>query len=279
MFLTRYTWRTGLRELVVVAVAAVWWLPIYFLAVGSVKPNEQNFSSPFALPTRIDLGVYSEAWKGTGNGTLGRSLESSLIITIASIAALIILGTPAAYVVARATNRFGNTLYLLFVVGIILPFQLAIIPTYAAFRHLHLVGNYAGMVVLWTGLLMPLTVFLYVGFIRALPRDYEEAAYVDGATRIRTFRRVVFPLLRPITGTVAILTGLIIWNDFFLPLVFLSGTKNVTLPVTVYSYVGVYAAQWNLIFATVVVSVVPMLAFYLFAQKNLIRGFTGGIKS
>ncbi|HVC88957.1 MAG TPA: carbohydrate ABC transporter permease [Gaiellaceae bacterium] len=257
----------------------MWWLPIYFLAVGSVKPNEQNFSSPFALPSRIDFGVYSQAWKGSGNGTLGRSLESSLIITIASIVALIVLGSLAAYVVARASNRLGNGLYLLFVLGIILPFQLAIIPTYSAFRHIHLVGNYAGMVVLWTGLLMPLTVFLYTGFIRALPRDYEEAARVDGATRMRTFVRVVFPLLRPVTGTVAILTGLIVWNDFFLSLVFLSGTKNVTLPVTVYSYVGVYASQWNLIFATVVVSVVPMLAFYLFAQKNLIRGFTGGIKT
>jgi len=279
VFLTRYTWRTGLREVLLLLVAAVWWLPIYFLAVGSVKPNEQNFSSPFALPSRIDFGVYSQAWKGSGNGTLGRSLESSLIITIASIVALIVLGSLAAYVVARASNRLGNGLYLLFVLGIILPFQLAIIPTYSAFRHIHLVGNYAGMVVLWTGLLMPLTVFLYTGFIRALPRDYEEAARVDGATRMRTFVRVVFPLLRPVTGTVAILTGLIVWNDFFLSLVFLSGTKNVTLPVTVYSYVGVYAAQWNLIFATVVVSVVPMLAFYLFAQKNLIRGFTGGIKT
>jgi len=279
VFLTRYTWRTGLREVLLLLVAAVWWLPIYFLAVGSVKPNEQNFSSPFALPSRIDFGVYSQAWKGSGNGTLGRSLESSLIITIASIVALIVLGSLAAYVVARASNRLGNGLYLLFVLGIILPFQLAIIPTYSAFRHIHLVGNYAGMVVLWTGLLMPLTVFLYTGFIRALPRDYEEAARVDGATRMRTFVRVVFPLLRPVTGTVAILTGLIVWNDFFLSLVFLSGTKNVTLPVTVYSYVGVYASQWNLIFATVVVSVVPMLAFYLFAQKNLIRGFTGGIKT
>ena len=101
---------------------------------------------------------------------------------------------------------------------------------------------------------MPLTVFLYTGFIRALPREYEEAAQVDGAGLFRTYFRVVFPLLRPVTGTVAVLAGLIIWNDFFLPLIFLSGTTNATLPVAVYSFVGEYASQWNLIFAAVIVS-------------------------
>ena len=105
---------------------------------------------------------------------------------------------------------------MLFVIGIILPFQLAIIPLYVAMRHLGLVGNYLGMIVLNVGLLMPLTVFLYTGFIRALPRDYEEAARVDGAGILRIYARVVFPLLRPITGTVAVLIGIFIWNDFFI---------------------------------------------------------------
>ena len=123
-------------------------------------------------------------------------------------------------------------------VGIILPFQLAIIPLFVAMRDLGLIGNYLGMIVLNVGLLMPLTVFLYTGFIRALPRDYEEAARVDGAGILRTYARVVFPLLWPITATVAVLIGIIVWNEFFIALIFLSGSRDQTLPVALYSFVG-----------------------------------------
>ena len=123
---------------------------------------------------------------------------------------MIVLGSVAAYTIARHRGKLSNALYIAFVVGIILPFQLAIIPLYVAMRHLGLtsnsvgvISNYFGFITLNIGLLMPLTVFLYTGFIRALPRDYEEAAWVDGAGVIRTYRRVVFPLLLPITATVA----------------------------------------------------------------------------
>jgi len=126
---------------------------------------------------------------------------------------------------------------------------------------------------------MPLAVFLYTGFIRALPRDYEEAAYMDGASRLRTFIRVVFPLLLPVTATVAVLASVIVWNDFFGQLIFLGGSSRETLPVIVYSFVGQYSSQWNLIFAAVVVTLAPVLAFYVFAQRQLVRGFSGGIKT
>ena len=125
---------------------------------------------------------------------------------------------------------------------------------------------------------MPLTVFLYTGFIRALPRDYEEAAQVDGAGLFRTYTRVVFPLLRPITATVAVLVGVSVWNEFFTALIFLAGSRAETLPVALSSYVGEFSAQWNLVCAGVAISIAPILAFFLFAQRQLIRGFTGGVK-
>jgi raffinose/stachyose/melibiose transport system permease protein len=125
---------------------------------------------------------------------------------------------------------------------------------------------------------MPLTVFLYTGFIRALPRDYEEAARVDGAGILRTYTGVVFPLLRPITGTVAVLIGIGVWNEFFTALVFLGGSHYQTLPVAVYSAASGEVAHWNLIFAGVAIAIAPILVFYLFAQHQLIRGFSGGVK-
>ncbi|BDZ47738.1 carbohydrate ABC transporter permease [Naasia aerilata] len=203
---------------------------------------------------------------------------NSVIITVGSVVMLIVFGSIAAYVISRRPGRLGGAAYVSFVVGIILPFQLAIIPVYVALRVLGLLGTHIGMIILYTGLLMPLTVFLYTGFARALPRDYEEAAAIDGASKISIFLRIVFPLLSPATGTVAILTGLIVWNDFFNALIFLSGSKSTTLPVMVYSFVGENVTAWNLVFTVVIISMIPILAFYLFAQKKFIQGFAGGMK-
>ena len=134
------------------------------------------------------------------------------------------------------------------------------------------------MILLWVGIATPVSVFLYTGFIRALPPDYEEAARVDGASTLRTFVRVVFPLLRPVTATVAILTGLFVWNDFFVSLIFLSGSDRQTLPVQIYSFVGEFATQWNLVFAAIVIALIPVMLFFIVAQRQLIRGFSGGIR-
>jgi raffinose/stachyose/melibiose transport system permease protein len=276
MGLHRYTRRTFLRELTLLLVAAIWWVPFYFLVIVALKPDVEALQSPLTFPKEVDLGNFSTAWH---DGALGRSLLNSLLITGGSVAALIAIGSICAYTIARRPGKMGTALYLLFVLGIILPFQLGLVPTYAVLRHLSLVGSYLGIILLYTGIWMPFSVFLYTGFVRALPKEYEEAARVDGASQLRTFRKVVFPLLRPVTGTVAIFTGLIIWNDFFLSLIFLNGTTKTPLPVAVYTFVGAFASRWNLIFAAVIVSLAPVLIFFLVAQRQLIRGFTGGIKT
>jgi raffinose/stachyose/melibiose transport system permease protein len=276
MALSRYTWRTFSRELTLLVLAVIWWIPFYYLVVVSLKPTDEIFVTPTSFPDEFAFGNYRESWN---EGSLGRALVNSVVITAGSVIALIALGSICAYSIARRPGKLSGALYLLFVLGIILPFQLGLVPTYVVLREVDLVGTYLGMILLYTGIWMPMSVFLYTGFLRALPKEYEEAAQVDGASLRRTFRRVVFPLLRPVTGTVAILTGLIIWNDFFLSLIFLSGTPNTPLPVRVYGFVGEFASRWNLIFAAVSVSIVPVFLFFLFAQKQLIRGFTGGIKS
>ena len=280
MGLFRYTWRTFSRELGLLALAAFWWVPFYFLVIGAVKPEDEVYTTSASdLPSRVAWSNFRKAWDGTGGTGLGDSMKNSLIITLGAVIVLIVVGSLAAYAISRQPGKLGTGLYLVFALGIIIPFQLGIVPTYIAMRHLHISATYAGMILLHAGLLMPLTVFLYTGFIRTLPRDYEEAAYVDGAGRLLTFTRVIFPLLLPITATVAVLTGVIVWNDFFLQLIFLAGSAKQTVPVAIYSFVGEYATNWSLIFATVLLSIVPIMFFYVFAQRQLIRGFTGGIKT
>jgi raffinose/stachyose/melibiose transport system permease protein len=275
--LERYGRGTLVREVALLLVAAVFCLPFYVLIAIALQTSAQVDRAPLSLPDPVRLGNFSEAWS-SAQGGLGHGLESSLIITVASVAALVALGSLCAYTLARRQSRLGDLVYILFVLGIILPAQLAIIPLFIAMRHFGLVGNYAGMIVLNIGLLMPLTVFLYTGFIRALPRDYEEAAWVDGAGILQTYAKVVFPLLLPVTATVALLVSVVIWNEFFVVLIFLGGSRYQTVTVAVYSLVGDNANVWNVVFAGVVIAIAPVLALFVVAQRQLMRGFSSGVK-
>jgi raffinose/stachyose/melibiose transport system permease protein len=277
----RYTKKTLLREIVVIIAALIMLMPFYFLITTSLKTGPEVLSgNTLALPTSptFENFVNLLSPSSDASGAIFRGLTSSLIITVGTIVALIVVGSPAAYVLTRSTSRWSTRTYYLFLIAILLPTQLGVVPLYAEARTLGLVGTPWGMIVVYTGTLMPLSVFLYGGFFRGLPRDYEEAATVDGASRAKVFLRIVFPLMGPATGTVAILAGLIVWNDFFTALIFLGGSQNQTLPVSMYYFIGSLVSKWNSIFAVVIISMIPILAFYLFAQKRFIQGFAGGLK-
>ncbi len=274
-----YTGRTFARELSMMAFALAWLFPFYLLVITSLKANQNVYAAPLKPPSHPTVTTYKQAWNGTALGSLGHGFVSSAVITVSSVVLLIVIGSLTAYTLARRPGRLSKGLYVLFAIGLILPVQLGVIPLFAAMRSVGLVGSYLGMILIYTGLLMPLSVFLYSGFLRTVPRDYEEAAQVDGASRLRIYARVVFPLLRPATGTVAILCGLIVWNDFFTPLIFLSGSSHATLPVVIYSLVGGLGTEWNVIFAAVAISIAPLVLFFIVAQRQLIRGYSGGIKA
>lgn len=278
MSIYRYTRRSLARELLMIGAAALFCAPAYVMITLSLKSQADTYLDPLSLPTSPRFGNYGEAWNEAGRFGLGNAMASSAIITLGSVFCLIILGSLTAYAIARRSGKLETGLFILCVLGYILPFQLAVIPIYVVLRNLGLIGTYPGMVLLYTGLAMPFTVFLYYGFIRTLPKEYEEAAQVDGAGLVRTWLKVVFPLLLPVTGTVAILNALLIWNDFFLALIFLSGTRYETLTVALYSFVGQNASDWHLIMASVAISVLPVLLFYILAQRQLIKGFSGGIR-
>ena len=276
----RYTKWTLVREIVVIFGALVMLLPFYILVTTALKPREEVLTTPaIQPPLNPTLAGFAEVLGAEGQSSIWNGLLNSVLITTGSILGLIAFGSITAYVISRKLGRFSTAVYYLILVGIIVPAQLGVVPIYVAARNLGLVGNQWGMVILYTGMLMPLTIFLYAGFVRAIPRDYEEAARIDGARKFQVFARVIFPLLSPATGTVAILTGLVVWNDFFTPLIFLQGTEASTLPVVMFSYVGSLVSRWDLIFCVVIVSMIPILTFYLFAQKQFIQGFAGGIKA
>lgn len=271
----RYGARSMLLELVMVATAVAFVFPIYVLVMVSLKPGSDVADDPLGLPRSAFLDNYAEAWT---SASLGRALISSSTVAALSIAALVAVGALAAYAFARTQRRRGYVLYLLVLLGLMMPLQLGMVPLYALMRDLGLLQTYTALILFYTGSQLPLTIFLYAGFVRALPRSYEESALVDGASHFKAFRQVVFPLLRPVTGTVIILNAIAIWNDFLTPLLYVGGSPQQTVPVAIFSFKGEYASQWGIIFAGLVIAVIPVLVVYFLFQRHVIKGFAGGLK-
>ncbi|GLJ61291.1 MULTISPECIES: carbohydrate ABC transporter permease [Microbacterium] len=275
----RYTKLTAVREVLIWVLALVFLLPFFFLVSTALKTDEEVFrSSPLALPEAPQLANFVDLFAAQGQGNILAGLVNSVVLTLGAILGLVLLGSLTGYVIMRSTQRWTKGAYYLFLIAIILPAQLGTVPLYIGARAIGLTGSLWGMIILYTGMMLPLAIFLYAGFFRGLGTEYEEAAAIDGATRTQIFFRIVLPLMAPATGTVAILTGLIVWNDFMTALIFLGGSDAQTLPVAMYYFIGSLVSQWNKIFAIVLVSMIPILAFYLVAQKKFIQGFAGGLK-
>jgi raffinose/stachyose/melibiose transport system permease protein len=272
--MNRYTLRTGLTEGVMIVVALIFLFPIYILVNLAVRPVS-DLSSPVLPTTSPTFDNFANAWQ---QASLGGAIVNSAIITVSSVLIIVFLASMAAYPIARITARWSSASFYLFMVGLLIPFQLGLIPLYKTMRDTGLLGTIVPLIIIYVGLRLPFSLFLYVQFLRQIPMDYEEAAALDGCSRIQAFFRVVFPLLRPVTGTVVILNGLFAWNDFLTPLLYLSGSGNQTIPVAIYTFVGEFATQWQLVFAALIIGALPVLIAFFFIQKSLIQGLASGVK-
>ncbi|HEY8454061.1 MAG TPA: carbohydrate ABC transporter permease [Actinopolymorphaceae bacterium] len=262
-------------ELGMAGVAALFLFPFYIFVTASLKTPAQLAASPLGLPESFHVENYAEAWT---RGNLGPAFYSSLVVTMLSVGLLVVCGSLAGYALTRLGTRLSYACFVLFLLGLMIPLQLGMVPLYQLMRDANLLQTYTSVIIFEVGHQLPLVVFLYGGFIRALPRQYEEAAFIDGASPLRTFRRVVFPLLRPVTGTVVILTSVSIWNDFLTPLLYVGGSPQQTLPVAIFAFRGEFVTQWQIIFAGMAMAILPVLIVYFLLQKYVIKGFASGLK-
>lgn len=270
----RYTWRTAILEVIMILIGLIFLFPIYVLFSLAFKaPGDQ--SATIAPPAHPTFENFINAWH---QGGLGGGLINSLIVTGVTIVLVVILAASAAYPLSRVGARWSTAAHMAFLAGLLIPAQLGLLPLYQTIRDLGLLGTLAGVILVNVGGSMPFSIFLYAGFLRALPGEFEESAAIDGANAFRTFWSVVFPLMKPITGTLIILTAVATWNDFLTPLLYLSGSDQQTVTVAVYGFVGQFGAQWNLIFAGIVISILPILLSYFFMQRYIVQGFAGGLK-
>lgn len=272
--MNRYTKRTGALEGVAWIVALLFMFPVFIMVNMAVRPVS-DLSSPLRPTTSPTFENFSRAWTEAG---LGGAIANSAIVTVVSVVLLVVCSALAAYPLARLTARWTPVAFYGFMLGLLIPFQLGMIPLYTQMRDAGLIGTLVPLIILYVGLRLPFSIFLYTQFLRDIPQDYEEAASLDGAGPLRSFVMVVFPLLKPITGTVIILNALFVWNDFLMPLLYLSGSGNQTVPVAIYSFVGEYTTEWPIVFAALIIGALPLLIVYFFLQRQMMQGLASGIK-
>lgn len=253
----------------------VFLIPVYILINLAIRPPGDT--TPGIIPSsRATFGNFTQAWT---QSSLPSAILTSVIITTVSCVLILTLATMAAYPLARSTARLSTATFYFFLIGLLLPFQLALLPLYLQMRDLGLLGTIWSVILVHIGLQMPFSIFLITTFLRTgVPGEYEEAARIDGCGNVGTFWRIVVPLLRPVLGTALILNGVAIWNEFFIPLLYLAGGNRQTIPLAVYAFVGQYSTNWPLLFAALIIAMVPILTLYLVFQRYIIMGFAGGLK-
>jgi raffinose/stachyose/melibiose transport system permease protein len=250
----------------------VYVIPIWMVLVNSLKkPAEANLMG-ISLPSDgvIRLGNYLDVIE---KGGIARAFMNGLLEASLSVLIIIVTASACAFYIARVKSKTSNGLFYMFIMGLVVP--VAFIPTYLVLNVLHLLNTYTGIILIFTTYGLPMAVFLYTGFIKTVPRELDEAAFIDGCGPVRLFYQIIFPLLKPVTMTIFILSFIGAWNDVMIPM-FFSNSGKWALPLTVYNFYGGYVKSWNYIFADIIITISPLLLVYVFAQKYVIAGMTAG---
>ncbi len=251
--------------------------PLYLTIVIAFKqPSEMtnSISGILSLPKSWSLSNFREAMEVTD---FWRSLKNSLLITLVAVGLSIIIHSLMGYALGRnkAKNKFYSFVYLFIVSGMFVPFAILMMPLAKQTAELGL-ANWFGVIILYVVFYMPMNVLLYSGYLVNIPMALEEAAKVDGASTWRTYWKIIFPIMRPMHATVAVLTALSVWNDVMTPLVIMAGSGQNTLPLAQLNFQSQFGTNYNLAFASYLLALIPILIFYIICQKQILNGVVNG---
>ena len=264
-----------LRPVLGTAIAAVFCLPLYVALVNVFKPSADVVTSPLALPAPPNLENLQSVLTRP-DGLYWYGLLNSVMLTAGSIIITTLLAAMSAHYLVRADRRWSRVMLGVMLTGLMIPPAVIMLPITRILDGIGLLHTMPGAVLVNVGYYLPFAVFVFMGFIRSIPRELEEAAAMDGAGPFRTFWQVVFPLLRPASASVLIFLGVWVWNDFLTPLLVLGAGAGNTVTVGIFRSLGPYQQDFGAVFAFMLLATLPVLLFYLIFQKQFVRGLTGG---
>lgn len=262
----------------------LFFLPFLVVIINSSKNATEVKNFPIALPENwFQLFRNIAEVFGRDNINYFSSFFNSVIITTVSLIAIGVFSAMAAWVLVRTKKRYSMVIFMIFLSGMVLPFQVVMLPLVRLLQELkNITGipfkdTYHGIILTYIGFGAPLSVFLFHGFIKSIPMDIEEAAIIDGCSKSQVFFKIILPILKPIFVTLLVLNGMWIWNDYLLPILVLgTGGDIQTLPLSVSMLAGNYDKEWSLILTSVLMAAAPVVVLFLFAQKHIIKGMTSG---
>jgi raffinose/stachyose/melibiose transport system permease protein len=261
-----------LASLIVIGV--VFLVPFAFILLTASKTSAEAGLFKFNWPSNFQLIDNIREVLAFGNGRMFLATWNSTILTVFSVALTVILAALVAYVMQRRRDRVASAAGLIMLAGLIIP--PAVVPTIFLLQRLGIYKTLFGLIMVEVAIQMPFAILVFRAFIGSIPREIDEAAIIDGASPLRVFSSVILPLLWPAIVTVIVITAVTVYNDFTLPLYFLPGSENVTVQLTLYSYISQFSSQWNLLFADVVVITIPPLIMFMFFQRQIVSGLTAG---
>ena len=261
-------------EVILILCAAVYIYPVFLMFTNSFKSFKEVLVNVVALPTHLEFANYTHVIEKIN---YGRLFFNNVVITFTGILGIVFFSSLAAYILARRNTRFTRAAYMFCIIPMLVPFQTIMITLVKVMKTLHLSGSLLGLGIQYWGFGIPMAVFIYMGFIKTIPRAIDESATIDGASAFSTYVRIIFPLLKPVTATVMVLDVMWIWNDFLLPMLMVnSSPKTKTLTLAAYTFVGQDNTQWQYAMTAMVLALLPSILFFIFMQKHIIKGVVAG---
>lgn len=247
--------------------------PLVLMILSSFKTTAQIFASPLSWPESFSLEPYRKLWELV---PFQDYIWNSVFVSVAAVVLILLFSSLAAFYLARFAFVWNGALYFFFLIGLMIPLKLGIVPLFILMKNLGLTNSLWSLILIYTASGIPISVFILTGFFRTLPVELEEAARMDGCNNFQVFWRILLPLIRPALGTVMIINFISAWNDFFFPLIFIQDEALKTIPLGMLGLFGEYEADWSMIFAGLTLSALPMIAVFLVASKQFMEGLTAG---
>jgi raffinose/stachyose/melibiose transport system permease protein len=258
---------------VTLALAVLFAFPVYFSIISAFKTNGEILRDAVAFPSSLYVDSFKHLLTKTD---FPRAMLNSAILTSVSILFMVILNPMAAYAIERTNKKWTKAVYIYYLAGMMIPFQVYMIPLFKQMKAMGLFGSLYTPIFIYISGSVGMGILLFTSFIKGIPVEIEEAASIDGCSKYRTFWQIVFPLLGPCTASMVVLQGLGIWNDFLMPSLVLPSGRPKTMIVEIFKFVGELASQWDMVFAGTVMSIVPVLIVFIFLQKYFVKGIAAG---
>jgi raffinose/stachyose/melibiose transport system permease protein len=262
-----------LKSVVLYLTLFVFLFPFILVLINSFKKTQYFVENPLSFPKSIDFANYVSAFQKMG---FLNAFVNSLLITVIAVLLIIVFSAMTGYLFVRFKWKVNTLLFFIMLASMALPFQVIMIPLVMLYGNMDLLNMKTTLLFMYMGFGIPFGVFTFHGFIKGIPFELEESAFIEGSSRLRTFFQIVFPLLKPVIVTLVVLDVLWIWNEYLLASLVLISSEHKTLPLSTYAFFSSYSVDYGSLMAGLVMTIIPVLVLYLFLQNQIIKGITQG---